>query len=446
MAALIAAEANKQTFVAGLTWSALQTRGKKRSAEVRSLAREVEASHVVVVGDGELAAVGLFSRTEVDSDLDDFDDEGPGRTRTRKRRQVFHSLAAAFARLAGPGFALLVYTAASGDVILIVSSAGIPQADEVKNSDDAKQIADSYAQGANGFAYTVYSNDSSMFPNAVLLSDKQLWAASGRHSTLGKVPLDIVKLASMAMLALVGVTAAYGWDAHRERQRQLEVQRQQALADPTPAYLAALTPALSKVGVRGSEASRLLSIAARYPLQANGWVLQAVECSAIARQCMSSWLRNGGTTEDLLSARQHAGERLVNADQTGAPRLVQLVAPISIEPKAISFQELAPLVKTQLPMMSFAQRMEDMGVGFKVDTAGYARWPKVAGLDMASLPGSVVALAMPVELALDAALVEQVVNLVPDWIYFHKLKVEMPTGSAQVLRVGVVLTGMSHVR
>jgi hypothetical protein len=460
MAVLIASETDRAVFIAGLSWATLAGRKNKRNAEVRQLAKEADASSVLVVSNGSNAAAGMFSEEELDSGADDIllDPEEAEKQRKRKRKKARHSLAAAFSRMAGNGFAVLVYTVhATGEVVLIVSDAGVPQADEVKNSEDARSAAAGYAQGANGFSYAVYSNDSSLFPDAILVSDAQLWEASGRQSQIGSVPLDMVKLLGAVVVVLMIAGGAIYWNEQQKAKRLRALALAAQEADPLPRYLEARNAAMAKLGMAAPEITRLLGLIGQYPLSAGGWLLKSVECSVVAKGCISSWERSGGTTQSLLEARRLAGDLPLPEDAATDTRTVRLLRNPQIQVQGVaSVQQLAEMSQAKLATANFAQKLENLGAMVKVEGNGYTRWPSVPGLVMASVPPSQMVQAMKVEISVEAALAGPLVASLPSWIWINGIKVDVEMlasgaestsgGAAPAPKLQAVFQGMSYVR
>jgi hypothetical protein len=460
MALLIASETDKAVFIAGLSWATLSGRKNKRNAEVRQLAREADASSVIVVSNGANAAAGMFSEEELEPGVDDFllDTEEDQKKRKSKGKKTRHSLAAVFSRMAGNGFAVLVYTVrATGEVVLVVSDAGVPQADAVKSSEDARSAAAGYAQGANGFSYAVYSNDSNLYPDAIMVSDAQLLEAAGRHSQIGSVPLDIVKLMGVAVVVMMIAGAAIYWNEQQKAKRLRALAQAAQESDPLPRYLEARNAAMAKLGMSSSEITRLLGLIGRYPLSTGGWLLKSVECSVAAKGCISAWERSGGTTQMLLEARRSAGDFLLPDDASVDSRTVRLLRNPEIQVQGVaSVQQLVEMSQAKIATANFAQKLENLGAVVKVEGNGYARWPSVQGLDMASVPPSQMVKAMKVEMSLEAALAGPLVASMPPWIWINgiRVNVEMPASGAEPThgatppapKLQVVFQGMSYVR
>jgi hypothetical protein len=352
----------------------------------------------------------------------------------------------------------LLYTVhATGEVLLVVSDAGVPQADEVKNSEDARAAAAGYAQGANGFSYQVFSNDLGLFPDAVVVSDAQLWAAAGRHSLIGSVPLDIAKLLGGVLVVLMIAVAFVYWSEQKKAKRLRALAQAAQEADPLPRYLEARNAAMAKLGMAPSEVMRLLSLIGRYPLSSAGWNLRSVECGVAVKGCASTWERFGGTTQMLLSARQPAGD-LPATDEAGSDlRTVRLLRDSAIKPQGVSsIAQLAELSQVKVATADFAQKLDNLGGSVKVDASGYVRWPSVPGLDMNSVPASQTIRAMKMEISVEAALAGPLVAALPPWMWIESIKVavEMPASGAEgapgsappAPRMQVVFQGMSYVR
>jgi hypothetical protein len=448
MAAIIAVEHEGKAFVAGLTWAALAGSTKTHGAQIRAAAHDTEASHVIVVSNREQSAVGMFAESEIDAYVDaDLDEDSSRRAAktVRKSRRKLHSLAAAFSRVAGDGFALLVYTVqATGEVVLIVSDSGIPQADEVKNPDDARAAAAGYAQGANGFAYAVYSNDLGLFPDAIALSDEQLWQAAGRHTALGSVPLSIAKLAIGALVITACAVAVLSWQEHQKSRALMELARQSALADPLPRYNTQLAIELPKLGMAPGEVVRIMELMRQHPLHSEGWQLQSVECS-VPKTCASTWKRAGGLTQGLLNSRQLLGERLLESEGDSLTT-VRLVRDVEMKVQGVgSRQELQSMEQSKGALTGLAQVLDNMGAALKTGAVGFSRWPSVPDLDLKSVPAASVVHSVPIEMTLDAALADQLMSSIPPGIWISRIQFHIDAGTGTP-RVGAVITGASYVR
>ena len=435
MAALIVSEREKQALVAGLGWQKLGPSAKSHNAEIRQAARETEATHALVVQHQGVAAVGLISQLELDADFE----------QSARRKKKLHSLAAAFSRIAGDGFAVLLYTVDSGEVALVVCESGVPAADDVKSADDARSVAREYAQGALGFAYTVYCNDPGLYPDALEITGEQLWACVSRHTALGSIPLDIKKLLGSVLLVGLVVAGAIGWQQYSEQQRRLKLQQQALMDDPVPKYQEQLMPALARLGMERAEVARLLRTMGTFPVAADGWLLREVQCSLELNGCLSSWTRAGGTTDGLLRARSAAGDRLIEGAAIDL-NSVSLTRETPVKLAGVgAVQDLRPIAEVKLATASFAQGLDNLGAKMTFESSGYARWPKVAGLDMASLPASSVVQAVSLQIEVEAALAQAVVDSLPGWIWIRSLKASIDATSDKPI-VTLVMSGMSYAR
>jgi len=448
MPSIIATENKKQALLAGLNWVTVQSSGKKRLSEIRSVARQAEATHLLQLSRSGQTFLGLFAEEEVEFDFNDLyvDAASPAKARHKKAK---HSMAAAFARMAGPGFALLLYTVReSGEVVLVVANEGVPQADEVKQIDDARDAADNYAQGANGFEYAVYSNDLTNFPAATPITDEQLFAACGRHTKLGSVPVNVPAILAGAVALAVLVAGWVMWSNYEKEQRLRKFALEQAAADPLPRYQQALAPALVNLGMPRQEVHRLLDIVFQYPVRSAGWDLKEVTCEQASKTCVSVWERKGGTTQELLQARQVASEVAAPGDwQAGRARLVRKV---DMQTAGVpSAQALSPFAQVKQSAVELTQMLESAGLtGATASVAGatFVRWPVVPDITMTSLPPTAVVRAAPMTLKVDAALARRLIDVLPSWFWVQKVHVTLTSGSGGGMGAEIELSGMSYAK
>jgi hypothetical protein len=448
MPALITCERAKDVLVCGLGWATIAATVKDRNAEIRSLAREAEADRALVInvsGANPRTAVGLLALTELHTE----DEDAP-----RKR---LHSLAAAFAKLAGEGFALLAYSvrssasAASSEdqVAVVVVESGIPQADDVRTGVDALAVVDNYARGETGFTHRVYTNDPELFPDSIAVTDEQLWACTGRNTLLGAVPLDLKKLAAAAVLLLLAGASYFGWDQYSQQQRRLELQRQAAERDPTPKYLAFLAPKLSTLGMTRPEVQRALKIIKSYPVFVAGWTLSEVDCGLAVGGCTSTWRRGGGTTQDLLDAQKAFGDRIHDAGMgvsDDPSKVIRLIRDVKFNQSGVSSrQDLVSFASAKLATTNYIQRMENAGLKFRFESKGYSVWPSITGLNITGISSDITVRSVGVELSVEAALADSALEGLPPWIWLNGVSASVQT-STDSPQVDVKMRGNSYVR
>lgn len=444
MTAKIVEQKDRIGLIAGLNWHVITKKGRAREKEVRALAAGGDASKVVIVESGAVSVVGLYDPREVD--FDEVDEGDDGVVRSTKPKQL-HSLAAAFAEAVGGGYAVLLLTrtdVGKDKSIVIAVGNGVPQTDQIKGSIEAIDVAVSYSNGSQGVRYKLYTDDRSALSDGEPISMEQIWAKVGKSNQIVRTPVNLV--AVMAGIAAVGLIAAgaYGYITWQEAEAKKERQRQAALANPTPKYVAALRAREGALGVNSATVQALLAHMRSQPLLVAGWTLAKDVCTVEPAQCTTSWERAGGTTDRLIAARAPFGETISGASTN---ELVLLVSTVQIPLAGVSSKTELPFEAAAVENMTpIAQIWTNARVSVSVGTDGYKAWPQVPGIEMASVRKDELVRARSVEIKASPELLAQAVTMAPANIWWNEVSINVKLTGKASDSLSANLKGKSYVR
>lgn len=441
MTARYIAQREKTALVAGLQWVPLMKEGRRLQDEIRSAANTAEASKVLVVQRNGLRAVGLFNPPDVD-----LEDSAREAGRKSPKPSKHFSLAAAFARFAGDGNAVLAYAIGDGGrMALVVVESGVPTLDDIKNADEARTAALRYASGVTGFNYVIYSNDAGVFGGSEPIDDADLWKHADRSTQLVPKPANVKGLVVAALVVAVGAAGLMANHNYQKEKARKAALLAAARDNPLPRYQGELASALRTMGLTPASLEQLLASVRTYPTREAGWRLEAVECFAQAAQCVSSWARDGGTTDALVAARKPAGDEMTPDSSLTRVRLVRKVE--IAQGGVTSRQELPELDEQMQSTASTLQRWINAGIEYKPANEGrYGVWPVVSGLDMARVPAASTVRVLPIEVTAPMPLASDLIRSTPRNIWWSDLRVWVDDTAGDTAAVKVLLKGKSYVR
>lgn len=445
MTARYIVQRDRSALVSGLQWVQLIKDGRRLKEEIRAAANNAEATKLLVVERNSLRSAGLFVPPDADLQPEAVLPAGREAAKPIKASKLY-SLAAAFARFAGDGNAVLAYSIGDGGrTALIVVESGIPTLDDIKSAEEARNVAANYATGSAGFHYAFYSNDVLGFNGSELIEDSTLWEHADRSTLLQSKPINVGALVLGAVLLIAGIGGVAGYKQYADERARQERARAMAAADPLPKYEAALATELGALGLAPGELERILDMVGTYPTRVAGWRLEGVECFAQSAQCVSSWIRDGGTTSALLEARAPHGDE-ITADST--MNVVRLARKSAATLGGVnSREELRSQSEDELASTSQVQRWINAGLEYKAANEGkYTTWPQVPGIEMSRIPADAAVRVLPVELTVAMPLVPDLVKHTPPSIWWSDFRVWVDSSAGDSVAVKVLLKGKSYVR
>ncbi len=170
-----------------------------------------------------------------------------------------------------------------------------------------------------------------------------------------------------------------------------------------------------------------------------------VECFAQAAQCVSSWARDGGTTEALVAARKQLGDEMTPDSSLTRVRLVRKV---EVSQGGVTSREDLPGLDDQMQSTaSTFQRWINAGIEYKPANEGrYVVWPVVSGIDMSRVPAASTVRVLPVEVTVPMPLAVDLIRGTPRNIWWSDLRVWVDDTAGDTAAVKVFLKGKSYVR
>lgn len=421
----------KSGFVSGLSWYPLLADGKKRAAEIRALIAESDAQKIVIYAENAHTQLGLAT-------IEDDGDE----SKTSK----FFSLAAAFASLVGQSNAVLAYQLPnSAQVAIILVESGRPVLDDVKSAEEVQSMAASYSSGSTGFVYALYTNNLDLYSAGEYVDDETLWKYADKRSMLVGKPVNTKALISLLVTVVVIVASGVGYSQYSKVQARKELIRKQEAENPVPKYQAALAPRLGSMGMDAAALIELMRVLGTQPMRSVGWRLKSIECTTASNQCLSTWVRSGGTTDALIEARKAYNEEILGSSTVDETRFA-LKLPLTLSGVAARM-DLPEAGESTVQSTPIYQTLANAGVELKVPAGGYQTWPVVPGITTSALPRNVVVQARGAEFMSSMPLVNQTLLSLPKNFWWTDLTIAFADASTTALdSMKVSVKGNSYVR
>jgi hypothetical protein len=427
MASRFIAARGRDVLVCGLQWHPLVER-KKRKREILGHVANSDAAKIVVLERDDVAAVGLCPPME---DEDTINGEGG---EPIKPRHLFSAAALLGGWLAGASavFALTMPDKARTAVIVIV--AGVPMLDEIKPIESAQELVLGYVTGnVDGMEYPLYTNDLGSFQAGNLVDLDDIWGASGKQGELVGKPVNYSALTTTALLILLIAGGVIGWQHHVKKKKLEEAIRRQKEADPRPQYDAALAAQQGALGWTGGDLVKLLDALDREPIYVEGWTLKAISCKADAGVCVAEWNREGGTTDQLVSARAAFGETPL-ADSTRnkvfltwkpAQAMTGITSPLSLP----TIQDWAA------GATSMMQIWENAGIQMSASAEGFSLWPNLPNVPPTAVPAGEGVRAMSTQFSASEELTREALRTEPPNYYWRELALEVGSTVADPMKL-----------
>ena len=295
-------------LLGGLSWRP-PSGGKhsmRRLFEARDLASD--ATHYAMLQAGEAVVYGLYQPRASEEAL-------------RLPKGVL-SAAHCFAHLVGQqaANAALILNVPAGEhrrdekVYVVVLEDGLPVVDSLTNEMEARNALGSEDR-------PIWSNRPMSYPDC---NEADLeWLASGATKSARVVAIPVNPW-PMVVVTLVVVAAGAGWfmvQRAKKAEEERKLAAAAAAADPIPKYLAALamnTPTME------SDRDQMLAVVQEMfsvPVHVPGWGMSKVECEARRQKCVTSWVRQGGTYDDLRRGRPDETLQVLTAQGNPVPQL-----------------------------------------------------------------------------------------------------------------------------
>lgn len=437
MATKIVARQDKSALVSGLTWQPLTLGEKKRSSEIRDILANTEATKIALITSHGNTMLGLFSPEEEFGDTD-ANVKAPAR---------LLSIALAFALIAKDENAVLAFTLPDDSAmsVIVVVEAGRPLLDDVKSTEAVNNLAKDYASGSSGLSYQLYSNDLGSFASGQDITEEDLWNSADKSTQLINKPIDFRSLiVGLTVLLIVG-GGIYGYTTYQKAEARKKMIAAQKAADPTLRYEAELATKIGALGFDGPAAIEMLRSLGSYPTRQAGWALKSINCVASGSQCISGWIRQGGTTNELIAARKPYGEE-IQGNSTNEESFFLIKT--SLTPSGIASRDMLPaaidLIAQTTPIN---QVLSNAGIDLMTNSDGYKVWPEVPGIASNSIPEAIAIKKRAVEFSTAMPLANQTLAALPKSFFWSEINIKSDTDSKDALgALTVTLKGNSYVR
>jgi len=154
-----------------------------------------------------------------------------------------------------------------------------------------------------GYKVRLVSNlDASELPDAEPVSIEQVVGQPDKsalvHRLINRPLRRVVGLGACVVMLVGGGTGWYGYQQNEEMRLREEAARQAYESDPNVQYERGIESRLSGAGQPGSALlDRWRAVVASLPLASGGWMLERVDCQAVA--CTATWQRYHGNFRDF---------------------------------------------------------------------------------------------------------------------------------------------------
>lgn len=433
--AIVFSNDQKVGFAAGLVWVSLPGHkgGNRVSNDVRENVKRAMADKIVIhsvdSGEGVATSLGMYAQDDRSPDV---------------KAKNLHSLAAAFV-LAFPGNLHQILAWRIDDergFCIIVIQDGLPVADAIKSEVDAKKLMNDALAGKMGAkGHVVHSNDPTFHKDCTVVTEAAFYAAANKATKLKGIPIrPAVLVVTFAILAFMAGGAFSGYQAHKKKERMIAAAKL-AADDPVPTYQALLASRIQRMGLNRKSLIETLDSIGNAEVWSQGWLLSQIECSA--GQCISSWEREGGTTEALLGANR--GDELLSDSTSEKVRLRRNV-PLLDGGLQSQFDAVpGPVAIRQYVNTYQVWRNAKLVVTESEDPTEFKTWPPPLGGDLSRLPPEITVKARPFEVSVPYVLVKELIDGTPEAVWYESFVLKY-TPSDSEKRLEVILKGKTYVK
>ncbi|TXI24170.1 MAG: hypothetical protein E6Q67_02840 [Roseateles sp.] len=415
----IIASSASGALVAGLTWRPV-TGGKhtrKRLDEARS---QLDATHYVLQIGPHAASYGFFVAR--------LSEEG------QKLPKGATSAAAVFANAVGtetPNAALLLSLGEGDRFFLVTLDDGVPTLDMVS---DRHAVLDALGDEPR----PVWTDQAEISDHEVRDAVDLQWLMelpNGKTSRLLPVPVNVLPaiLITIAIVAVVG--GWYGWSQHKKAQARKLAEQEAMDADPVPKYMAALASKRSLMFSDRAGLQRLVTSLLGMPAKvlrtgsvAPVWQLMMVECRTETAACDATWLRKGGTFEELKAAFPSTPQ-VVEVKNGSSPSLDLAVLrfPMTWARSTAAAPQLLPFDRAFREGGSVLQFWKNAGMSPEIKTP--VLWPVAAGVPTSfTTPNGVMQGEITVT-GVPGTFVGEVLKGAPAWMSWEYMRLEIPSNT-----------------
>ncbi len=429
----------QEAFVAGLSWSVLRADGDEQTPhqdnkKIRRQAALLAASLYCQQIANQAVYLGLYSA---------------GLLHKQKTTKKLYSLALAFLAAFDPlqqktlnAILLMPLDQDDARKVLVVIEAGQVVHDKVERLADAHQIIEKYRQQV-GMNFHIFSHD------GLLAQSKSVtWLDLQQHcqkfSQLKPLPKNKLAISAFVVAIILGVIGIFYfqivWQAEK---KQAALIAQNQINNHTPRYLTLLEKNLSQLAWTHNQLEEIYNVLGQESSYINGWALSKIDCDFAQQECRYQYERVGGETQNLVEwAQLHHKSYSVLASQQD-----QLVLTEKINPSSVALQLFAKQLPNQtvanIELNSVFQRL--LNAQLQVSMGQAMVWPNQE-VDLAKVDAAVKVLQTPVEIKMPWALRHSTLELLPPYIAWRQLILQVAHDSHNSQQLILTLKGHHYVQ
>ncbi len=429
----------QEAFVAGLSWSVLRTDGDEQTPhqdnkKIRRQAALLVASLYCQQIANQAVYLGLYSS---------------GLLHKQQKSKKLYSLALAFLAAFDPlqqktlnAILLMPLDQDEARKVLIVIEAGQVVHDKVERLADAQQIIEKYRLQV-GMNFHIFSHDGQLAQ-----SKSVTWLNLQQHcqkfSQLKPLPKNKLAISAVVMALVLAVFGVFYfqiiWQAQKKQAALLE---QNQINNHTPRYLKLLEKNLSQIAWTHTQLKQIFNQLGQESSYINGWVLSKIDCDFALQECRYQYERVGGETQSLVQwAQLHHKSYSVLASQQD-----QLVLVEKINHSSVALQLFANQLPNQttanIEINSVFQRL--LNAQLQISTGQAMVWP-YQEVDLAKVDSAAKVLQTPVEIKMPWALRQSALELLPQYMAWRQLILQVTHDSHNSQQLILTLKGHHYAQ
>ena len=290
----------KAALVAGMTWQpVVSTNSDEREQGVYEFSQYYETNYVVVLATENCLQVGFLKNTDV--------------TKEHQKIKRFYALAALVRSALAEADMLLVWKTSEAvsevQFAVIVFDRGILVLDLLMSLADAQAIFENYeVNAANLQNFSIYSNDTGLFPTARQITDATIAAALNEESRLRRPRKPRLKaketIPPKVLLKWAGIALAVVLGSYFVYQNFFAVKKPESVKPkdnkPRMGYERKLLAELPKLGMSQETFASLIDQMQSQVVMIDGWRLKTLQCDH--KGCVSEWQGGSGWPKTKILA------------------------------------------------------------------------------------------------------------------------------------------------
>ena len=429
----------QEALVAGLSWSVLRTDGDEQKShqdgkKIRRQAALLGASAYCQQVANQALYLGLYSA---------------GLLQKNKNRKKLYSLALAFlasfeANQQKTLNAILLMPLEQDETrkVLVVIEAGQVVHDKIERVIDAQQVIEKYRQQV-GMNFHIFTADA-LLPQSKQVAWKDLQQHCQKWSQLKPLPKNKTAISIVVVLAIVALASFFYYQLVWQKQKQQTLlQQQNQLNNHTPKYLSELEKNLNQLAWTNQQLTLLTNAIEQEKSYLNGWALTTIVCSFANQECQYSYQRIGGKTQDMVdwALTQHKQYSIESSQQDVlvlSQNIATNTAYLQLKPP-----QIPPLRSSQIELHSVFQQL--LNAQLQVAIGQPLVWPH-QGIDLNKVDAKAKVLQTPIEIKLPWALKQSTLSLIPAYIAWRELRLQVSHDAHNSQQLTLTLKGHSYVQ